>query len=239
MEEVKPMTLTIVYDNNAYDPRLQTDWGFACLIEWGDTTLLFDTGGDGDLLLSNMTKLNLDPSEVDIVVLSHIHGDHTGGLNHLLATGVRPLVYVPRAFPDDFKAQIRLQTELVEVDQAMEISAGVYTTGEMGSGIIEQALVLKTSKGLVVVTGCAHPGVAEMVRQAKEVGGDEVYLVLGGFHLGQTSKAEIGQIIATFRQLGVQKVAPCHCTGDKAIGYFREAYEKDFIECGVGMVLVF
>jgi 7,8-dihydropterin-6-yl-methyl-4-(beta-D-ribofuranosyl)aminobenzene 5'-phosphate synthase len=239
MEEVKPMTLTIVYDNNAYDPRLQTDWGFASLIEWGDTTLLFDTGGDGDLLLSNMTKLNLDPSEVDIVVLSHIHGDHTGGLNHLLATGVQPLVYAPRAFPGDFKAQIRLETELVEVDQAMEISAGVYTTGEMGSGIIEQALVLKTSKGLVVVTGCAHPGVAEMVRQAKEVGGDEVYLVLGGFHLGQANKAEVEQIIATFRQLGVQKVAPCHCTGDKATGYFREVYGEDFIECGVGKVLVF
>jgi 7,8-dihydropterin-6-yl-methyl-4-(beta-D-ribofuranosyl)aminobenzene 5'-phosphate synthase len=233
------MTLTIVYDNNAYNPRLQTDWGFACLIEWGDTTLLFDTGGDGDLLLSNVTKLGFDPSEVDVVVLSHIHGDHTGGLSHLLATGVQPLVYTPRAFPDDFKAQVRLQTELVEVDHAMEISDGVYTTGEMGSGIIEQALVLKTSKGLVVVTGCAHPGVAEMVHRAKEVGGDEVYLVLGGFHLGQASKAEIEQIIATFRQMGVQKVAPCHCTGDKATGYFREAYGEDFIECGVGQVLIF
>ena len=112
------MTLTIVYDNNAYNPKLQTDWGFACLIEWDDTTLLFDTGGKGDLLLSNITKFDLDPGEVDVVVLSHIHGDHTGGLNHLLATGVQPLVYVPRAFPDDFKAQKRLQTELVEVDQA-------------------------------------------------------------------------------------------------------------------------
>jgi 7,8-dihydropterin-6-yl-methyl-4-(beta-D-ribofuranosyl)aminobenzene 5'-phosphate synthase len=239
MKEVKPMTLTIVYDNNAYNPRLQTDWGFACLVEWGDTTLLFDTGGDGALLLSNMTKLDFDPSEVDVVVLSHIHGDHTGGLNHFLATGVRPLVYVPRAFPDDFKAQVRLQTELVEVDQAMEIVNDVYTTGEMGTGIIEQALVLKTSQGLVVVTGCAHPGVAEIARRAKEVGGDEIYLVLGGFHLGQASNAEIEQITAAFRQLGVQKVGPCHCTGDKAIGYFRKAYGEGFIECGVGQVLIF
>ena len=233
------MTLTIVYDNNAYDPRLQTDWGFACLIEWGDTTILFDTGGDGALLLSNMTKLGFDPGEVDVVVLSHIHEDHTGGLNRLLATGVQPLVYVPHAFPDDFKAEVQRHTKLVEIDQAMEISDGVYTTGEMGSGVIEQSLVLKTSKGLVVVTGCAHPGVVEMVRRAKEGSEDEVYLVLGGFHLGQTSKARIGEIIAAFRQMGVQKVAPCHCTGDKAIGHFREAYGEDFIECGVGKVLIF
>lgn len=121
----------------------------------------------------------------------------------------------------------------------MEISDDLYTTGEMGTGIIEQALVLKTNKGLVVVTGCAHPGIAEIARRAKEVGGDEIYLVLGGFHLGQASNAEIEQIIAAFRQLGVQKVGPCHCTGDKAIGYFRKAYGEGFIECGVGQVLIF
>jgi 7,8-dihydropterin-6-yl-methyl-4-(beta-D-ribofuranosyl)aminobenzene 5'-phosphate synthase len=191
------------------------------------------------LLLSNMAKLGFDPGQVDVVVLSHIHGDHTGGLNHLLATGVQPLVYTPCAFPGNFKAQVRLMTELVEVDQAMEILNGFYTTGEMGSGLIEQALVLKTDKGLVVVTGCAHPGVAEMVRRAKEVGGDDIYLVLGGFHLGQANKAEVGQIIAAFRQMGVQKAAPCHCTGAQATGYFREAYGEDFIECGAGKILNF
>lgn len=256
------MIITVVYDNNAYDPRLQTSWGFGCLIERGETTILFDTGGDGALLLSNMAALDLDPRDVDVIVLSHIHGDHIGGLDSLLATGAQPMVYVPRSFPADFKAQVRAHTDLMvehlhlipehfeiervdqrgtsvqEVHKAVEITDGVYTTGEMGTRIVEQALVLSTARGLVVVTGCAHPGVAEMVRRAKEVGGDEVYLVLGGFHLGGTSEARVKEIIADFRRLGVQKVAPCHCTGDKAIGLFREAYGEDFIQNGVGKILV-
>jgi 7,8-dihydropterin-6-yl-methyl-4-(beta-D-ribofuranosyl)aminobenzene 5'-phosphate synthase len=78
-----------------------------------------------------------------------------------------------------------------------------------------------------------------MVNRAKEVAGDQVYLVLGGFRLGGASKARIDGIIADFRRLGVQKVAPCHCTGDKAIGLFRDAYREDFIQNGIGTVLVF
>ena len=237
MEEMRPMTITVVYDNNAHDSRLQTAWGFACLIEQGETIVLFDTGGDGEILLSNMAVLGFDSDDVDIVVLSHIHGDHTAGLSSLLATGVRPTVYLPHSFPASFKTQVRASTTLVEVEEAIEISDGIYTTGQMGAGVIEQALVLSTPQGLVVVTGCAHPGIVEMVGRAKEVGREEVYLVLGGFHLGGTNDAKISEIIANFRRLGVQKVAPCHCTGDKAIGLFRDAYREDFIRNGVGTVL--
>lgn len=231
------MTITVVYDNKAYDSRLQTAWGFACLIERGETMILFDTGGDGKILLSNMAALGFDPDDIDIVILSHIHGDHTAGLSSLLATGVRPTVYVPRSFPAGFKNQVRANTNLVEVDQAIEISDNVYTTGEMGAGVIEQALVLRTPQGLIVITGCAHPGVVEMVGRAKEIGGDEIYLLLGGFHLGGTGDAKIRQIIADLRRLGVQKVAPSHCTGDQAINAFRQTYGQDFIESGAGKVL--
>lgn len=229
--------ITVVYDNNPYDPRLKTGWGFACLVQTGETSILFDTGGDGATLLSNMATLGIEPESIEAVVLSHFHGDHTGGVNSLLATGVRPMTYVPRSFPAGFKSQVQAITDLTEIDQGAQIADGVYTTGEMGSGIIEQALVVNTSKGLVVVTGCAHPGVAEMVRKAKEIGGDEVYLVLGGFHLGGASEGRIREIISDFQQLGVQKVAPCHCTGDKAIRLFREAYGEDFIQNGVGQVV--
>jgi 7,8-dihydropterin-6-yl-methyl-4-(beta-D-ribofuranosyl)aminobenzene 5'-phosphate synthase len=60
---------------------------------------------------------------------------------------------------------------------------------------------------------------------------------LGGFHLGSSSTGSIDGIIADFQELGVQKVAPCHCTGDKAIALFREAYREDFIQNGVGQVI--
>jgi 7,8-dihydropterin-6-yl-methyl-4-(beta-D-ribofuranosyl)aminobenzene 5'-phosphate synthase len=229
--------ITIIYDNNPYDPRLRTAWGFGGLIETRDTTILFDTGGDGATLLSNMATLGIKPENIEVVVLSHIHGDHTDGLASLLAIDSHPTVYVPRSFPAGFKSRVGAVADLVEVHQAIEITDGVYTTGEMGSGIIEQALVVTTSKGLVVVTGCAHPGVAEMVQRAKEMGGNEIYLVLGGFHLGGASEGRIRAIIGDFQRLGVQKVAPCHCTGDKAIALFRETYAENFVQAGVGQVI--
>jgi 7,8-dihydropterin-6-yl-methyl-4-(beta-D-ribofuranosyl)aminobenzene 5'-phosphate synthase len=229
--------ITVVYDNIPYDPRLQTAWGFGCLIETGEKTILFDTGGDGTILLKNMRMLGIDPESIEVVVLSHIHGDHTGGLASLLTAGARPTVYLPRSFPSDFKSRVRAQADVVEVGGAAKIADGVYTTGEMGSGIVEQALVLQTSRGLVVVTGCAHPGISEMVARAIEIGGDGVYLVLGGFHLGGASEARVKEIIAEYQRLGVQKVAPSHCTGDKAIRLFRDVYGEDSIPSGAGQAI--
>ena len=233
-EDVETVTFTIVYDNNRYDEQLQTAWGFACLVTADDTMVLFDTGGDGAKLLSNMMKLGLDPQAIDAIVLSHAHGDHTGGLGALLNTGAQPAVYVPAAFSASFKNGVRAHTELVEVTGPVEILPGFHTTGELGSGIVEQALAVETAEGLVVVTGCAHPGVVELTRRAKESVGGEIYLVMGGFHLGSASRRRIETIIAEFRDLGVQNVAPCHCTGDQARKMFTDAFGDACVLAGVG-----
>ena len=161
------MTITVVYDNNAFDPRLTTGWGFAAWLEYGDRVLLFDTGADGTVLLRNMARLGLDPGAIDIVLLSHAHGDHTGGLATLLDINPEVTVYVPQGFSQQFKDQVRAQAaNLVEVGDGLEISPGLWSTGQMGTGIVEQALVARTARGLVVVTGCAHPGVDRMVGRA-------------------------------------------------------------------------
>jgi len=228
------MRFTIVYDNETLDPNLASAWGFACLV--GDD-LLFDTGGDAQRLLSNMEGMGVDPLGIGTVVLSHAHGDHTGGLSGLLNTGVRPTVYVPHSFPRRFKADVRAITTLVEVEGPVEIRPGIHTTGEVGSRLVEQALAVETSSGMVVVTGCAHPGVVELVRRAKESVGGEAALVMGGFHLGSASRRQVERIIADFRDLGVWQVAPCHCTGDRAIRTFAEEYEDDYIKVGVGRVI--
>jgi 7,8-dihydropterin-6-yl-methyl-4-(beta-D-ribofuranosyl)aminobenzene 5'-phosphate synthase len=252
--ETQTLTLTIVYDNNAYDPRpvlspsallridsvegLKTAWGFSCLIEYRGQVILFDTGGDSPTLLANMAKLGIDPGEIEAVVLSHIHGDHTDGLSGLLPmAGDSLTVFVPQSFPARFKDAVRTRTHLVEVREPREIGEEAYTTGELGTGIIEQSLAVRTDEGLVVVTGCAHPGIVEVVRKAKTLSGDGVYLVLGGFHLGGKSRREIEGILSEFRRLGVRKVAPCHCTGEQAIKMFRQEYGEDFIQAGVGKVV--
>jgi 7,8-dihydropterin-6-yl-methyl-4-(beta-D-ribofuranosyl)aminobenzene 5'-phosphate synthase len=236
--EPKTLTLTIVYDNNAYDPRLRTAWGFSCLIEYRGQVILFDTGGDSPTLLANMAVLGIDPNRIEAVVLSHIHGDHTGGLSGLLPiTSDGLTVFVPRSFPTRFKDAIQTRAQLVEVSEPGEMGEEVYTTGELGTGIIEQSLMIRTDEGLVVVTGCAHPGIVEIIRKAKALTGDEVCLVLGGFHLGDKSRKEIEGILSEFRRLGVRKVAPCHCTGEQAIRLFRQEYGQDFIQAGVGKVI--
>jgi 7,8-dihydropterin-6-yl-methyl-4-(beta-D-ribofuranosyl)aminobenzene 5'-phosphate synthase len=228
------MKFTIVYDNETLDPNLASAWGFACLV--GDD-LLFDTGGDARRLLSNMEKMGIDPMGIRTVVLSHAHGDHTGGLSGLLNTGVRPTVYAPRSFPRRFKTDVRAITTLVEVEGPVKIRPGIHTTGEVGSRLVEQALAAETASGMIVVTGCAHPGVVELVRRAKESVGGEVALVMGGFHLGSASRRQVERIIADFRDLGVRQVAPCHCTGDQAIRTFAEEYGDDFVKVGAGLVL--
>lgn len=232
------ITFTVVYNNLPHDPALVDAWGFACLVEAGGGTVLFDTGGEGPILMGNMAALGINLAAIDAVVLSHIHGDHVGGLDSFLAAaGHDPPVYVPAAFPASFKEQVSARTDLVEVTGSMEILPGIHSTGELGRSIVEQGLIVETGEGMVVVTGCAHPGVVEMVRRAREVLDGEIALVMGGFHLGQASYSRIEDIIGDFRALGVRMVAPSHCTGELALRQFREAYGADFVRGYLGDVI--
>lgn len=225
------LKLTVLYDNIAGDPQLKSDWGFAALVEYGGHTLLFDTGANGSILLDNMRQLSVDPQSIEAVILSHADYDHTGGLQALLDTGVRPTVYAPSTFGGSLKQQVSNQTQVVEVTDAVEVIPGIHTTRPVGAKK-EEALVVETGDGAVVITGCAHPGVAEMVRQAQAVTGGKVAYLVGGFHLYQTPRGMLP--ITEVHQLGVDKVLPAHCTGDDAIALFRTEYGENFIEGGVG-----
>lgn len=103
------LTITIVYDNNRYDERLETAWGFSCLVEGLEKTILFDTGGDSAMLLRNMSKLRIDPQSVDVIVISHIHCDHLGGLSGLLEENNNVTVYLPQSLPESIKNTVREQ----------------------------------------------------------------------------------------------------------------------------------
>jgi 7,8-dihydropterin-6-yl-methyl-4-(beta-D-ribofuranosyl)aminobenzene 5'-phosphate synthase len=234
------VTVITIYDNYQHDPNLKTGWGFSCLVEADGMKLLFDTGGEGSLLLENMEKLGIDPKEIDAVVLSHSHGDHTGGLDDFLKAGSEVKLYLLKSFPHSFKKKVESsKAEIVEVSGSVAISERVNTTGELGTSIKEQSLMVKTSKGLVVITGCAHPGILNILKHAKKITGEDVYLVLGGFHLLDRSETQLKEVIKGFRELGVKKVAPCHCSGEQTRTLFQKEYKEDFIANGVGKIIEF
>jgi len=235
--KVDMMTITIVFDNYPYKKGLKTAWGFSAFVTYKDQNVLFDTGASGSMLLENMSKLNIKPVEVQNVVLSHEHYDHTAGLQSLLSAGADPKIYLTPSFSSSFNNQFSKQAEVIEVVPGQLIAERIYTLGEIQGSPPEQALIIDTPRGLVVITGCAHPGVEKMVLAAKKQFDEGIYLVMGGFHLGSTSSYEVEQIIKEFKRVGVAHVAPCHCTGDRAINQFKNAFGERFISVGVGAVI--
>jgi 7,8-dihydropterin-6-yl-methyl-4-(beta-D-ribofuranosyl)aminobenzene 5'-phosphate synthase len=232
--------LTVVYDNYVHQEGTTGDWGFGCFIEGYEKTILFDTGLHGNILLDNIDTLSIDLGTLDAIVISHNHGDHTGGLGSVLGRNGKVTVYMGETYSQTYHPFISaMRGTVVAVDEPIEICAHVYSTGEIEGSIEEQSLILDTDDGLVVVTGCSHPGVDNMVRRAKEVLDKDIYLVFGGFHLGGHSDAEVNQIIQEFQELGVEYCGATHCTGDQAISLFAQAYGDHYIPIGVGKVFEF
>lgn len=236
MVAMKNLRLTVLYDNNPFRKGLATNWGFSCLIEGVGKTILFDTGGDGAILLANMKKLGIDPGTIDIVVLSHIHDDHIGGLERFLAMNRTVTVYLPQSFPVKLKDKLKGSgIEIREVHGPTMICENVYSTGELGTWTKEQSLIVQTERGIIVITGCAHPGIVEIIKEAKNlIHDDEVLLTMGGFHLLNKSWKELKKVVSTFKHLRVKYVGPCHCSGELARQIFEEEYREYFINVGVG-----
>ncbi|UCE17184.1 MAG: MBL fold metallo-hydrolase [Gemmatimonadota bacterium] len=230
--------MTVVYDNYVHQEGTTADWGFACFIEGYEETILFDTGYNGGILLGNIDFLNVDLDRLDVVVLSHNHADHTGGLGSVLSRAPHITAYMGISYAHTRSPFISaVGGTTIAVDESVEICEHVYSTGELEGPVYEQSLILDTDEGLVVVTGCSHPGIVNILHRAKEVLDKDIYLVFGGFHLGAHSDAEVDQIIQEFQALGVEYCGCTHCTGDHQISLFEEVYGDHFVPLGTGKVI--
>jgi len=235
----KKVTATIIYDNYIHTKGLKADWGYSILLNGLDKTVLFDTGTNPDIFEENFEKLDLDANSIDEVFITHEHGDHYGGLHKFLSMNDNAKVVVPETFSGRFVSDYADECSALEVvSDPVQICNDLYSTGVMGTSIPEQSLVLNTKKGLIVMTGCSHPGIINMLTEIKETFNSNIYLVFGGFHLMNASDEEIAQIISQMRKLGVEKCGATHCTGEHQIELFREAFGKDFVEMGAGNVIV-
>jgi len=233
------VTLTILYDNYRHEPGLRADWGFACLIEGLEQTILFDTGRHAAILSANARHLGVELGSTDVVALSHEHADHVGGLS-AVHSDVSPLpVYVPAGFHVDARGELDTQErEILIVSDPIAICPGAHLTGRVGYGIAEQALVLEGADGLVVITGCAHPGVVRIVETALEMfPGRGIDLLMGGFHLLRMDEPSIRSTALCLQELGVRRAAPTHCSGDATRSIFQRVFGEGYLELGVGAVV--
>ena len=173
-------------------------------------------------------------------MISHNHGDHTGGLPVILERETELPLYIPVSVEGDFLKRFgSFRGHTVPVDEPMEICGGIVSTGEMGTAIKEQSLLIDTPKGLVVLTGCSHQGVENIVERAAELSDRPIYMVFGGFHLLNHSSEQIEAIIEIFRNNEVQQCGATHCTGQMATRMFIESYGDDFVRIGAGKRIEF
>lgn len=212
------MKIIIIYDNTLYSvlPGLKSDWGFSACIEIYDRRILFDTGGNGRILLDNMKILGINPLNITDVFISHNHYDHVGGLSHFLNENKNIILHSPPSFRG-----VKYAKKVKFYKGPKKIHKGVYSSGEING--IEQSLAVETEKGLLVITGCSHPPMTKILSSFKNFG--KITSIAGGFH--DFSEFQL------FSEM--ELISAMHCTGK--IKEIKRIYPQQFTSGGVGKVI--
>jgi 7,8-dihydropterin-6-yl-methyl-4-(beta-D-ribofuranosyl)aminobenzene 5'-phosphate synthase len=259
--------------------------GFSALITIAsggrEHRVLFDTGMTPDGMVNNMRRIGLSPKDVEAVVLSHGHFDHTTGLDGLIRALGRPNapVYLhpeawsrrrialpgrePFEIPSPSKTAIReAGFEIIEeqqpsflLDRSLLITGEVDRTTDFEKGfpvhqahreegwqpdpliLDDQAAIIHVrDKGLVVLTGCGHAGIVNIAHYARKITGvEDVYAIIGGFHLsGPFFEPIIPNVCAALEAMVPQVIVPTHCTGWKAVHALAARFPNAFIQNSVG-----
>ena len=211
------MKISIVYDNTTNKPNMIADWGWSCFIETQERNLLFDTGGNGKILLENLISLNIDPESINDIIISHPDFDHIGGLSTFLNLNQKAIIHIPASFKG-----IHYPNKVKFYDKPTKIYNNIFLTGELDDR--EQSMAIMTKKGLVLIIGCGHPGVGKIINSISEFG--KVYAIIGGLHGFNEFK-----ILES-----IEKVCSSHCTKYKE--KIRKLFPKKYIEGGVGEIIV-
>ena len=233
--------VTTLVDNDVWMRGLASSWGLSLYVEIDSGEerhrILMDTSGSFDVLLKNARKLEVNLSDVEAIFVSHWHLDHCGSLSHVLPLlRQQTPVYVPSKSSSGIKTIREAKGTPIVCSDPVYLMDGVMSTGEMGGGVSEHSLVITMrDKGLVILSGCAHPGIINIVKRAQLVSGvSRVYAVIGGFHI--SSKREGAYVAEFLHELGVKLVSPCHCTGVDAKDAIAEIMKGNCAKNGSGKV---
>ncbi len=271
--------LTVLCENTVerVDPTgLLGEHGFACHLQTPHGNFLFDTGG-GQTIIPNSEKLGIDLKNLQGIIFSHGHLDHTGGLQQVLEiTGPIPVYAHPELFSVRHSSNghklraigipwSREELELLGTDFRLDkaprqIAPGLTLSGEIprlsSSETGDPNLVLLTTagvsvsdplwddyslfidspNGLVILLGCAHAGVLNIIEHARKVTGqDKIHMLLGGTHLKFSSQQQIQATLDKLEELQIDRIGVSHCTGLRQAQILAGRFGDSFFNATVGM----
>jgi 7,8-dihydropterin-6-yl-methyl-4-(beta-D-ribofuranosyl)aminobenzene 5'-phosphate synthase len=270
------INISILVENTVGVSRdIKGEWGLSIYIEINNNYhILFDTGAD-DALLQNARTMKVNLNDVDILILSHGHFDHTGGLRAFLKYLQKPIEVIahPHLFNERYartKEKIiynGIPFKTVELESLgaqfnfikvpKEISPGVFVSGEVprirnlkndkklvifqnqeecpDPLLDDMSLYIVTPSGLVVILGCAHAGIENIIEHGRNITGvKKIHTILGGTHLGTLSDSERDETIDYLKSLNLNLLSANHCTGLAAISKLANIFNKCFLYSSAG-----
>jgi 7,8-dihydropterin-6-yl-methyl-4-(beta-D-ribofuranosyl)aminobenzene 5'-phosphate synthase len=231
---------------------LRAEHGFSCLVtieqDGRVVRVLFDAGLTPDGLIENMRRLEIAPNDIDIVVLSHGHWDHTTGMDGFVRALGR--ANVPVLIHPEFWSRRRLALPGREPVELPSTSKGApihqaYREGRWQPDPLildDQALVANVrGRGLVVLTGCGHSGIVNILRYVRKLTGeDRIHAVIGGFHLsGPLFEKIVAPTCDALADFAPDYLVPSHCTGWRATHAIAARFPEAFIQNSVGTRFAF
>lgn len=215
-------------------------WGVSYLI---GEKILFDTFGNFPALFRKAKRANVDLKNIESVVLSHEHWDHIGGLWQLLKLKKELNIYLPPHANKKIKDRIRAAGgNVFDAPGIKPLSSLISVSDEImgsnkGKPIPEQAIVIKSAKGIILVCGCSHPGIIPTVRKTRELFNAPVHGIIGGLHLMNSPSNAINRCAEDLLNEGVELIAPTHCTGWRAERIFKKVFREKYIRLDEGQTL--
>ncbi len=232
--------ILMVYNNTGDNSDYIKNWGLSIWIEQNNDAVLFDTGKRSKILWKNLLQSGIDIQKLSKIVISHNHRDHLDGLPILLKKlKSNPKVLVPHADLENIKSKYS-QADISGIKGPAQINSYLWSTGEMFASvdwgsIYEQSMIISQNDSMLLLTGCAHPGIVKITKKAiNQHDKKKLDLVCGGFHLMDYTTQQILDISSDLKKLNVHRIAPSHCTGKFATKIFMDEWKEKYIDFSIG-----